>query len=121
MNRLAVAAALIQAERGAGKNAAWDVEFSGATADAVDEGSDVQEAEFTTDPPQAAVLHWAHYRQSFKISETKNLQFPWETFNTFNHAQFFGPSSVNGDFDSGLFGQVVKAAPPRLMQPPASG
>jgi hypothetical protein len=54
--------------------------------------------------------------KSFKISETKNLQFRWETFNSFNHAQFFGPSSVNGDFDSGLFGQVVKAAPPRLMQ-----
>jgi hypothetical protein len=54
--------------------------------------------------------------KSFKISETKALQFRWETFNTFNHAQFFGPSSVNGDFDSGLFGQVVKAAPPRLMQ-----
>jgi len=54
--------------------------------------------------------------KSFKISETKNLQFRWETFNSFNHAQFFGPSAVNGDFDSGLFGQVVKAAPPRLMQ-----
>jgi hypothetical protein len=49
-------------------------------------------------------------------TETKNLQFRWETFNTFNHAQFFGPSSVAGDFDSNLFGQVVKAAPPRLMQ-----
>ena len=54
--------------------------------------------------------------KSFKISETKNLQFRWETFNSFNHAQFFGPSSVAGDFDSSLFGQVVKAAPPRLMQ-----
>jgi hypothetical protein len=54
--------------------------------------------------------------KSFKLTETKNLQFRWETFNTFNHAQFFGPSSVAGDFDSNLFGQVVKAAPPRLMQ-----
>ena len=54
--------------------------------------------------------------KSFKFSESKTLQFRWETFNTFNHAQFFGPSSVNGDFNSALFGQVVKAAPPRLMQ-----
>ncbi|MBZ5633411.1 MAG: carboxypeptidase regulatory-like domain-containing protein [Acidobacteriia bacterium] len=54
--------------------------------------------------------------KSFKFTESKTLQFRWETFNTFNHAQFFGPSSVAGDFDNSLFGQVVKAAPPRLMQ-----
>ena len=54
--------------------------------------------------------------KSFKFSETKTLQLRWETFNTFNHAQFFGPSAVNGDFDNNLFGQVVKAAAPRLMQ-----
>lgn len=71
MNRLAVTAALVQAERGRGKNAAWDVEFSGATAGAVQEGSDVPESEFTTDPAQPAFLNWAHYRQSFKISETE--------------------------------------------------
>jgi len=68
-NRLAVAAALIQAERGRGKNAAWDVEFSGAQADAVAEGSDVDEGEFTTDEPLPAVLGWSTYRQSFKLSE----------------------------------------------------
>lgn len=71
MNRMAVAAAVVPAERGRGKNAAWDVEFSGAMADAVEEGSDVQESEFTTDPVQPAVLNWAHYRQSFKITETE--------------------------------------------------
>jgi hypothetical protein len=54
--------------------------------------------------------------KSFSLSETKALQFRLETFNTFNHAQFFGPAAVNGDFSSKLFGQVVKAAPPRLMQ-----
>jgi hypothetical protein len=52
----------------------------------------------------------------FRLSESKSLEFRWETFNTFNHAQFFGPAAVNGDIDSNLFGQVVKAAPPRLMQ-----
>ena len=39
-----------------------------------------------------------------------------ETFNTFNHTQFFGLVSVDGDISSNLFGQVVTAAPPRLMQ-----
>ena len=54
--------------------------------------------------------------KSFQLSETKALQFRLETFNTFNHAQFFGPAAVNGDFGTDLFGQVVKAAPPRLVQ-----
>jgi hypothetical protein len=54
--------------------------------------------------------------RSFKISDTKALQFRLESFNTFNHAQFFGPVAVDGDFDSDLFGKVVRAAPPRLVQ-----
>jgi hypothetical protein len=70
-NRLAVAAALIPAERGRGKNAAWDVEFSGAQAGAVAEGSDVDDSEYSTDQPVPAALGWAIYRQSFKLSETE--------------------------------------------------
>jgi len=54
--------------------------------------------------------------RSFRFGESKALEFRWETFNTFNHAQFFGPAAVNGNIDSDLFGKVVKAAPPRLMQ-----
>jgi hypothetical protein len=54
--------------------------------------------------------------RSFRITEAKALQFRLETFNTFNHSQFFGPASVNGDFSSSLFGKIVKAMPPRLMQ-----
>jgi hypothetical protein len=55
--------------------------------------------------------------RSFRITEAKSLQFRLETFNTFNHTQFFGPASVNGDFsNTQLFGKVVKAMPPRLMQ-----
>jgi hypothetical protein len=54
--------------------------------------------------------------RSFRVSETKAFQFRLESFNTFNHAQFFGPASVEGDFDSPLFGHVVKAAAPRLVQ-----
>lgn len=54
--------------------------------------------------------------RNFQISESKVLQFRLETFNLFNKAQFFGPAAVNGNVDSALFGQVVNAAPPRLMQ-----
>lgn len=39
-----------------------------------------------------------------------------EAFNLFNHAQFFGPASVEGNIGSQTFGQIVSAAPPRLMQ-----
>ncbi len=54
--------------------------------------------------------------RSFRFADARTLQFRLETFNTLNHAQFFGPAAVNGDFDSGLFGKVTKAAPPRLIQ-----
>ncbi len=54
--------------------------------------------------------------RNFKFTESRALQFRLETFNTFNHAQFFGPAAVQGNIDSPLFGQVVKAAPPRLVQ-----
>ena len=54
--------------------------------------------------------------RNFQIAEAKVLQFRLETFNLFNQAQFFGPATVNGNVDSRLFGQVVNAAPPRLMQ-----
>jgi hypothetical protein len=54
--------------------------------------------------------------KTFKFAESRQLQFRLETFNTFNHAQFFGPVSVDGDRDSPTFGQVIKASPPRLVQ-----
>ncbi len=55
-------------------------------------------------------------RKSFRFSESRALEFRLETFNLFNHTQFFGPAAVNGDISSAQFGQVVKAAPPRLLQ-----
>jgi hypothetical protein len=54
--------------------------------------------------------------RTFALAEKKSLEFRLETFNAFNHTQFFGPAAVNGDFGTGTFGQVVKAAPPRLVQ-----
>lgn len=51
------------------------------------------------------------------LTETKSFELRLETFNVFNHTQFFGPAAVNGDVDNAkLFGRVVKAASPRLMQ-----
>ncbi len=50
------------------------------------------------------------------VTESKSVQLRLETFNIFNHPQFFGPQAVNGNISSPLFGQVVKAASPRLMQ-----
>jgi hypothetical protein len=51
-----------------------------------------------------------------KFSESKVLEFRMETFNTFNHAQFFGANSVDGNINDTTFGQVVSAMSPRLMQ-----
>ena len=54
--------------------------------------------------------------RNFKVSERKQLQFRLEAFNAFNHAQFFGPNSVQGEILDSNFGQVIKAQPPRLVQ-----
>ena len=70
-NNMAVTASLVPVKPGFGKNVAWDVEFTGATAQTVAEGSDVLTAEFTTNPPVPATLSWATYRSSFQLSENE--------------------------------------------------
>ena len=54
--------------------------------------------------------------KNVRVTESKSLQFRLEGFNVFNHAQFFGPQSVDGNIGSSSFGQVVSADPPRLVQ-----
>jgi cytochrome c556 len=54
--------------QGDAKQVAWDVEFSGATAAAFQEGSDVAPSEFNQDPAVPAVLPWGMYRSAFKLS-----------------------------------------------------
>jgi hypothetical protein len=54
--------------------------------------------------------------KSLRLAESKSLQLRLEAFNVFNHAQFFGPQAVGGNIGSGTFGQVVSAAPARLVQ-----
>jgi hypothetical protein len=51
-----------------------------------------------------------------KLTESKSLELRFETFNTFNHAQFYGNGSVDGNIDDPTFGKVVKAAPARISQ-----
>jgi Carboxypeptidase regulatory-like domain/TonB dependent receptor len=54
--------------------------------------------------------------KSVALTESKSMQFRFEGFNVFNHAQFFGPTSVDGNINGSSFGEVVSAATPRLMQ-----
>jgi hypothetical protein len=55
-------------------------------------------------------------QKNLRLTESKSLQFRMETFNTFNHAQFFGAASVDGNISDATFGQVVGSMPPRLVQ-----
>jgi Carboxypeptidase regulatory-like domain len=54
--------------------------------------------------------------KNVRLTESKSLQIRLEAFNAFNHAQFFGPQSVDGNIASSTFGEVVSAAAPRLVQ-----
>jgi hypothetical protein len=54
--------------------------------------------------------------KNLSLSESKSVLFRVEAFNVFNHTQFNGPTSVDGDIGSSTFGNVVSAAPPRIMQ-----
>jgi hypothetical protein len=50
------------------------------------------------------------------LTEGKSIEFRAEAFNAFNHAQFYGPASVDGQTEDPNFGQIVSAAAPRLAQ-----
>ena len=51
-----------------------------------------------------------------RITESKSLEFRVEGFNVFNHAQFYGAASVDGEVNDPHFGDIVSAAAPRLVQ-----
>jgi hypothetical protein len=55
-------------------------------------------------------------QKNLKLTESKSFELRLEAFNAFNHAQFYGPLAVQGNIGSAAFGQVVSAAPPRLIQ-----
>jgi hypothetical protein len=54
--------------------------------------------------------------KNLEITESKAILFRVEAFNVFNHTQFFGPSSVDGNIGDTTFGQAVSAASPRILQ-----
>jgi hypothetical protein len=54
--------------------------------------------------------------KTIPITESKSFDMRVEAFNVFNHAQFYGPSAVDGEMNDPTFGSVVSAAAPRLLQ-----
>ena len=50
------------------------------------------------------------------LAESKSLLLRMEAFNVFNRAQFNGPQAVDGNIGNSTFGQVIGAAPPRILQ-----
>jgi len=55
-------------------------------------------------------------RKLTRVTESKSLEFRFETFNTFNHAQFDGANSVDGNINDSTFGQILKSQPGRVGQ-----
>jgi hypothetical protein len=55
-------------------------------------------------------------RKDLRLSDARSLEFRVEAFNAFNHAQFYGPASVDGQIENPTFGSIISAAAPRLMQ-----
>ncbi len=54
--------------------------------------------------------------KNLKLTESKALLFRVEGFNVFNHTQFNGPGSVDGNIGDSTFDSVVSAAPARILQ-----
>ncbi len=54
--------------------------------------------------------------KSLPFGDTRSLVFRVEGFNVFNHAQFNGPTAVDANVGSATFGNVISAAPPRILQ-----
>jgi hypothetical protein len=50
------------------------------------------------------------------LSDSKALLFRVEAFNVFNHTQFNGPGSVDGNIGSSTFGNAISATAPRILQ-----
>lgn len=50
------------------------------------------------------------------FSESRLLALRLEAFNVFNHAQFYGPASVDGQIEDPAFGKIESAQAPRLVQ-----
>jgi hypothetical protein len=54
--------------------------------------------------------------KNVRMARETSLDLRLEAFNVFNHTQFYGPASVDGQIEDPNFGRIVSAAAPRLMQ-----
>ena len=54
--------------------------------------------------------------KNIRLTESQSVDFRFEAFNAFNHAQFFGAAAVKGNISSAGFGRVVSAGTPRVIQ-----
>jgi hypothetical protein len=55
-------------------------------------------------------------RKLTRVSEAISMEFRFETFNTFNHAQFDGANAVDANRDDATFGRILKSQPGRVSQ-----
>jgi hypothetical protein len=55
-------------------------------------------------------------QKNVRLARENSLELRAETFNAFNHTQFYGPAAVDGQLEDPNFGQIVSAASPRLVQ-----
>ena len=55
-------------------------------------------------------------QKTVRLAEPRSLEFRAEAFNAFNHTQFYGPASVDGQVEDPNFGHIVSAIAPRLVQ-----
>ncbi len=55
-------------------------------------------------------------KKSLRLAEGRAIDLRVEAFNILNHAQFYGPASVEGQIEDPAFGAINHAADPRLMQ-----
>jgi hypothetical protein len=54
--------------------------------------------------------------KNLALTEHKSLLFRVEAFNAFNHTQFNGAGSIDGNIGSSTFGNAISAAAPRVVQ-----
>jgi hypothetical protein len=48
-------------------------------------------------------------QKNVRLTDTRSLEFRAEAFNAFNHTEFYGPASVDGQVEDPNFGQIVSA------------
>jgi hypothetical protein len=66
--------------------------------------------------PGLVNFNWSLFKNIPLKENGPSFELRFEYFNVFNHAQFNGPGSVDGNSGSSTFGETVSAGPPRILQ-----